>query len=240
MRHTALIVEPRRMKNVDRLIMDTHRKLGHEWKIVFYCGQGLKPYWEPTCPGIEIRELTTNNLSPDEYSNFLKTKQLWESLTGEYVLVFQADTFIVNEPPYTIDFFIRSGYRYIGGNMSYSWRALRRENIRVPHQNFNGGLSLRNRRDMLTILNTYPPSSRARVRDGSPPVDHMTIDAEDVYFTVGCIRLGLKVGDDEEAEHFALHTIFHEKFFGIHKPNSLCKQRIRNQRPEITQFPVFN
>ena len=39
---------------------------------------------------------------------------------------------------------------------------------------------------------------------------------EDVYFTVGCYRLKLKTGDDDETMRFAVHCIYYDKCFGVH------------------------
>ena len=43
--NTALIVEPRFLKNLPFVINDYYKKLGTSWKVVFYCGIGLKSIW---------------------------------------------------------------------------------------------------------------------------------------------------------------------------------------------------
>jgi glycosyltransferase involved in cell wall biosynthesis len=233
-KHTALIVEPRDIKNLDKLINDYKTKLGKDWNIVFYCGKSLKSKWVNTLldPSVEIRELNVNNFNPQEYSDFFKSKELWESLDGEYILVFQADAFIINSEPYNVDYFIKMNKSYIGGNMCYEWAELKNENLFIKCRNFNGGLSLRKRIDMIKIISTF----------GSGKTESNSIKfqsyAEDVYFTVGCYKLNMPLGDDESCENFALHTIHKSDFFGIHNPSKNILEQIKSN-PEMNNYFEF-
>ena len=85
----------------------------------------------------------------------MKSKELWQTLYGDFVLTFQADTYILKKAPYTIEYFINMDKSYIGGNMDHGWNELIRENIYPNYRNFNGGLSLRKRLDMIEIINIY-------------------------------------------------------------------------------------
>jgi len=58
-------------------------------------------------------------------------------------------------------------------------------------------------------------------------------DAEDVYFAIGCVKLGLKIGDDEDSAHFSLHSIYKDEFFGIHQPRKEFGERLNNKFPEL-------
>ncbi len=208
-KNTALIVEPRLIEDLPRIILDYYNKLGTSWHIVFYCGKGLKKYYKSKLipVHIEIRELEVNNFTADEYSTFFKRLDLWENLYGNYVLVFQYDTYILNKAPYNIDYYIYLNQSYIGGNMAYKW--LEFEDLPIEERpkepsNYNGGLSLRNRLHMIQIINYMGYSHYA----------------EDVYFTIGCIKLNLKFGNIKECNNFAIHTIYYNNYFGIHKPIS--------------------
>ena len=159
----------------------------------------------------------------------MKTKELWQTLYGNYVLTFQADTYILNEEPYTIDYFMKLNKSYIGGNMYYIWDEFKRQNINIPYQSFNGGLSLRKRLDMIKVIEKYIPESTVY------PSHNMQSDAEDVYFTVGCYNMGFKIGDDEPSQHLSLHCIFYEKFFGCHNPVEEIEQLILNTYPNINK-----
>jgi GR25 family glycosyltransferase involved in LPS biosynthesis/predicted O-methyltransferase YrrM len=229
--NTALIIEPRDDDDVIDVIFDFNNKLNkdsHNWQIVFYCGKNLKTKWMSVFKdiNIEIRELDTNNLTQNEYSDFCKNKELWESLYGEFVLVFQLDTIIRNEEPYTIDYFTKLNKSFIGGNMYYNWHELTRENIHINIKNLNGGLSLRKRLDMIKIIETFNPENTIR------PSYKIQTDAEDVYFTIGCYKLNLEIGDDEASSFFAVHTIIKEQFFGCHNPCIEIKQKLLDIYPD--------
>jgi len=164
---------------------------------------------------IELCPLLTDNFSSTEqYNDFMKSPRLWKDLTGEFVLTLQADCWILNQPPYTIDYFVKLNKSFVGGNMNYYWQELQREGIHLPIKNFNGGLSLRKRLDLIRITNAFPPKMTLKPEHSMD----FTQDAEDVYFTIGCLKLGLPVGDDEPSSHFAIHCIFHDEAFGIHNP----------------------
>lgn len=234
--NTALIVEPRDMKRIPLIINHFLFTLGANWKIVFYCGSGLKAKWvSKVNKEVEIRELPVSNFNASQYSDLLKSRELWDTLYGEFVLVFQTDAWIMNEPPYTIDYFLSRNKSYIGSNMCYRWEHIE---FKTNFWNYNGGLSLRKRKDMIKIIDTYPPLNTL----DHPPLGQeelsknnpMETYAEDVYFVVGCNRLGLEMGDsDEEFNCFSIHTIFYPRAFGIHKPSPFAKSKLIQLYPEI-------
>jgi len=234
--NTALIVEPRDLKRIPLIINHFIFTLGDTWKIVFYCGKGLKTKWSSKVNRfVEIRELDKNNFSAKEYSDLLKSKEVWDTLYGEFVLVFQTDAWIMNEEPYTIDYFVSRNKSYIGGNMCYKWIEIE---FKTKFWNYNGGLSLRKRKDMLKIIEAFPPQKTLdnppdNLNDMSklPPMECM---AEDVYFVKGCYLLNLELGDtDEHFNHFALHTILYGVAFGVHKPSWFVRQELIKNYPEI-------
>ena len=211
--NTAVIVEPRFLKHLPFVINDFYKKLGLKWKIVFYCGKGLQTIWLDLLknPDIEIRELKTNYYNYSEYCDFIKSKELWENLYGDYVLLFTANSTIINKPPYTIDYFMSLNKSYTGGNQCYLWNEMKRENIYPPHKNFQGGLSLRKRLDMIKIIDTF---GSQKTLENCQQSQSLLTDAEDVYFTIGCYKLGLPVGDDESSSHFSVHNNLKDGFFG--------------------------
>jgi hypothetical protein len=213
--NTALIVEPRFLKHLPFVINDFNNKLGNEWKIVFYCGAGLKNIWiDLINKDIELRELEYNGCSYDDYCDFIKSKKLYETLYGDYVLIFTPNSTIINKHPYTIDYFMSLNKSYIGGNQSYLWNEMIRENLHPKICNFQGGLSLRKRLDMIKIIDTFGTEKNILCCGGSKKLQ---TDAEDVYFTTGCYKLNLPVGDDEICRHFSLHTILVDGFFGANR-----------------------
>jgi hypothetical protein len=246
--NTAVIIEPRKLKNVLPILRNFRSILPHEeWNIVFFCGKNTKSYWESqlpysTNPSIEIRELEHNNLSPEQYNDILKTKTFWESLEGEYILIFQSDTWLNPNSPYKINDFIDRQYSYIGGNQPYVWdEFIVLDKLKIPyHQNgsFNGGLSLRKRQDMIQIIENIPPVPTPpwyEIRRAFeiikemyiPPdtmdeatknqiLDVVKMMAEDTYFTLGSYILNLNIKEDELTREFACHKTYIQNPFGYH------------------------
>ncbi len=235
-----LIVEPRKIPGLANIINKFREKIGQDWVCVFYCGKHLKPYWETSTSlhkEVDVREMEVTNFDHhSNYSDFMKSKKLWDSLEGEFVLTIQADCWIMNEGKYTIEYFMQKNVSYIGGNMCYGWYELERDNIHLNHTNLNGGLSLRKRLDMLKVIDAYPPSQSAWSNLESKGLSE---DAEDVYFAVGCIRLGLKIGDDEDSAHFSLHSIYKEDFFGIHQPRKEFGDRLNTKYPDLKYNNIY-
>lgn len=236
-KNTILLVEPRIIEYIPSLI-ETYHKYLVDWNFIFYCGKGKKQYWKSLLNNyIEIRELDVDNFNtPSKYSFFMKQKQLWESLYGDYVLTIQTDTMIMNIEPYNIDYFINLNKSYIGGNMNFRWNELSRESIYFDNYNFNGGLSLRKRLDMIKVIETFPP---VLFNDKTIYSSKIETDAEDVYFTIGCYKLGMTLGDDDASSHFAVHKIVKNGFFGFHQPCLSIKQDIINMYPELRNSYLF-
>ena len=221
-KNTVLLVEPRNLPDLEKVLAEYQRLLGFEkWHYVFYCGMNSITYWrDKVHPETELRALATDNFSKScYYSDFMKQKWLWEFLRGEFVLTIQADTWPLNREPYTIEYFMSFQKSFIGGNMAevYAWPQLAREKWHLEYLNFNGGLSLRKRRDMIRVIETFPPKPTSETDMNQ----ELESDAEDVYFVIGCHRLGLPVSDDYATFPFAIYLVFtHDaQAFGIHRPH---------------------
>jgi hypothetical protein len=230
--NTALIVEPRVLQRLPQILQRYMNVLGTEkWKFVFYCGKGRKVLWDrvlDTSMPIEIRELEVDNLNGATYSDLFKQADFWRSLYGEFVLVFQSDSWPLSQEQYTIDYFIAMNKSYIGGNGT-GWKETEREGVRFAYANFNGGLSLRKRLDMIRVCEAFP--ARPTLIPGTAS-STLESDAEDVYFTLGCYRLGLPISDDKESAHFAINHHYVDKCFGVHKPNGTARIKVFQNTPE--------
>ena len=236
----ALIVEPRKLEKIDKIITHVYNKLNnnskYNWKILFYCGKGLKTYYLSLFHDIEINiiEIDANNFTLMEYNDLLKSLSLWNNINSEYTLVFQADCYIFNNPPYTIDYFIDKNYTYIGGNMSYEWKELKNHNFNPQYRNFNGGLSLRKTKDMIHVIQSFQPQPSIE------KIDKFETYGEDVYFTIGAYKLNLRVGNTKDDQHFSCHSIITDKCFGIHNSDLfLDKNHLLKIYPEIYNQPYI-
>jgi len=234
-KNTVLLIEPRFKNEILYILANAYNKLGNNWNYVFYCGKSFKANWENILPNfIEIRSLENDNFDNTKlYSDFCKKKELWESLYGKYVLTIQLDTWIMNHDPCNISYFINLNKSYIGGNMGYTWGYFDKINLHHTNRNFNGGLSLRNRLDMLKVIKTYPPLTTLDDRSS------FLAEHEDVYFTFGCIALKLPIGDDIKSSFFSLHTIYRNKCFGIHQPSHEVKQKLKTTNPYLKYINTF-
>jgi hypothetical protein len=233
-KNTVIMIEPRFLSDVVSIMNEYYRFLGNNWHYVFYCGKGTSEKWKK-CKfdmNIELRELHTNNFTePSQYSDFMKQRSLWESLYGDYVLTVQVDTWPMNTIP--IETFINLNQSYIGGFMDHHWNEMVRDKMKVKYCNGNGGLSLRKRMDMIRVIDTYPPKPSYKSSES------LETDAEDVYFYMGCYRLGLRIGDDIVSSHFALHTSPKEKWFAIHKPTPTVAQFLNNAYPHLKNMNPY-
>lgn len=231
-KNTVLMIEPRLIYGLVFVLNNVYRFLQNDWNYVFYCGKSCYSYWQRILPNfIEIRQLQVDNFPKSElYNDFCKNIELWSSLYGEYILTIQADSWIMNKPPYDINYFLKLNKSFIGGNMNYDWGDFfNSQRLQTPViRNFNGGLSLRKRIHMINILREYPPMPTNRYKRRL-----MNEFAEDVYFTIGCYKLGYPVGDDEASSHFSLHTIEKINYFGVHNPKKNIARKINRHYPHL-------
>jgi len=247
--NTILLVEPRRIIYIYDLLKQYQDVLG-KMNYVFFCGKSSFEHWKNELRTlkykVELYPLPVDNMkNSNEYNDFMKRMDLWMYLKGKYVLTIQTDTWINNDKKNkkNLDYFISLNKSYIGGNISHEWDELLRENIHPKYKNFNGGLSLRNRLDMIRIIETYPPEPTVKNSN------KIETDAEDVYFTIGCIKLGLNVGDDEDTIQFAIHDTDYKEnildnFFGIHQPSyrilPYLNKDIRTTFFHLNSIAIFN
>lgn len=213
-------------------------------KLLFFCGKGSSALWRqilaPVLPPnvtVQLIELPVTSLSPAGYSDILKSARLWASIDTEWALVVQLDSWAVGSTAArcTLSYFVSQGYALVGGNQQqrHKWKELPRflpRGVDPAYLNFNGGLSLRRVPDMRAIVAAFPP--RPTVNDSIFAEDFEEA-AEDVYFTVAGYSLGLRMGDDEDAQHFAVHQVAVGDFFGLHKATLNVVEALE-PRPDLT------
>ena len=92
---------------------------------------------------------------------------------------------------------------------------------------------------MIRILETFPPQKTCYNLSKNDPMKQFETDAEDVYFTIGCHRLGLPLGDDNESSHFAVHTLYKNTYFGIHSPQADAAYNLNIYFPELNKINPY-
>jgi len=133
------------------------------------------------------------------YNQLLTSKRFWRKMP-EIVLIFQHDSMLLKPG---IEEFIN--YDFIGANIKH-----------MPGF-MNGGLSIRNSREMLKVINRFQWNG----------------DNEDIYFVKGLRQLGCKLPDEATADRFSVETKFKLGSLGYHAIDKWlneeqCK-KIKNQ-----------
>jgi hypothetical protein len=197
MLYTAVIVEPRKHKALKFVLHNFLTNLSDDWSIIIFHGTENMEYVKdiltslPDHVGrVTLVNLNVSNLTREEYSRLLTTKEFHNKIPTEMFLIFQTDTIIFHKNKHLINNFLN--YDYVGAPW-LPWCQV------GPYQVGNGGLSLRKKSKMLQIIETVP-------YHGQP---------EDIYF---CGTGLLHTPSFEEAKTFAIENIFNPISFGCHQP----------------------
>jgi len=139
--YTAVIVEPREHKALELVLKNFTDNLDKNiWLFVIYCSEKNKNYVlnikNKLNIDIVIIPLFNNNITISQYSKLLVTKEFYEVIPTNHLLIFQTDSIILNKD--IIYDFMK--YDYVGA----PW---------PDKNNGNGGLSLRKRTKMIDIIN---------------------------------------------------------------------------------------
>ncbi len=205
-----VIVEPRKHKDLERVLKNFDEHIPKEWDLYIFCGKSAQGFAEQAASFIKdrhviIQALDTDNLTADEYNTLFKQPSFWEKVNAENILVFQTDAVLCKNSPFNIDNF--TSYDYIG--CAYTDSAIGRSNRKIwdgmPFYGV-GGLSFRKKSFMLKCISSYPQQH------------HL---AEDVYFSLCSESSTNKPISAKVLNEFCTQEQFHEKSFGGHKTKLL-------------------
>jgi len=216
----AIIVEPRNTDVLFDLLHWTVRLLSpHGWKFIVFCGvdnyDAIRTFADDLQISdiFEIRNMAVSNLSIWDYNSRLLSKEFWESIPYEHILIYQTDSVLLDGD---LESFLQ--YDYVGAPFHSKDRFARASTIKyciltkLGIQNKikyifndifgqNGGLSLRRKSAMLKCLDADIDKNAA----------------EDTYFSVRCENLINKPHKDI-AKQFSVETIYYDNPKGYHKP----------------------
>ncbi|NCV18990.1 MAG: hypothetical protein EBW42_09525 [Rhodobacterales bacterium] len=98
-------------------------------------------------PNIQIIKLDVENLTQNQYSKLLTTKEFWKNLNGEKILIYQEDSFLFKK---NINDFL--SFDFIGAPFP--------KNVNdTPNLVGNGGFSLRTKSKMLEVISKISPEN---------------------------------------------------------------------------------
>lgn len=210
--YEAVFIDFRILPHIEFLIRNTILKLGSSWSYTIICGIDNYEY---ICDivnninkNIKIIKLEYNNLSQGEYSNLLTTKNFWDKLYGEQILIYQEDSLIFNK---NIKPFLK--YDFIGAPFG-------KDKNDTPNCVGNGGFSLRTKCKMLEVIKNCKLED-LNVNSSTQNFMDMTkleYPPEDVYFSKNMqeYKIG-DVSDWNSAYKFSSEQVFNPNSFGGHK-----------------------
>jgi hypothetical protein len=206
----AVFIEFRVLPHFEFIIRNAIHKLGEGWSHTVVCGKLnfgiLNMICKSISPQIRVIQSNFNNLTHNDYSEFLCTFEFWNYFYGEKILIYQEDSCIFKK---NISEFLQ--YDYIGAPYG---------NIKSKQYVGNGGLSLRSRSCMLEVIHRQPLSTFAIPQFTQDYCDEMRLRycPEDVYFSINMQTMGIgSVADWDIAHSFSTESLENEDTFGGHQ-----------------------
>ena len=146
----AVIVEPREHKYLIPVVLNfienlpngTPIQIFHGTKNISFIKKGLNEHIESG--KIRMTNLGKENLSIKDYNNLLTSKNFWNQINGENILIFQTDTCLCSKNKHKIYDILK--YDYVGA----PWKSKK-----MPKLGGNGGLSFRKKSKMLQECSKY-------------------------------------------------------------------------------------
>ena len=216
-RYTAIIIEPRKLKVLRRVLRNFLENLDSNWDIIVFHGTKNKEFVERIVAQdlpefknrIELKSLNRPNLDasgPNSYNGIMKSREILDQIPTEVFLVFQTDSVICSQHKDLLDKFLKCDY--VGA--PWGW---------MPGG--NGGLSLRRKSKMLEVIDVCP----------------ITPENEDSVFSTGCHgRVSVRNPTKEEAKEFAIETMYSPKSWGIHKAWGHLPQHMEQFKQQCADF----
>ena len=96
--YEAVIVEFRILPHIEFIIRNAIQKLGSKWSYTIICGNLnyhlCKNISQKISENITVIKLNHINMTQQQYSDFLMTKEFWDLIYGEKILIYQEDSLI--------------------------------------------------------------------------------------------------------------------------------------------------
>ena len=96
--YEAVFIE---LPNIEFIIRNAILKLGKSWSFTIICGNKniryVKHMVKRISMNINIIHLDYDNMTRNEYSNYLMTSQFWNLLKGDKILIYQEDSLVLKK-----------------------------------------------------------------------------------------------------------------------------------------------
>lgn len=206
----AVIVEPRKHKNLVNVILNFNSILPDDWKIKLFHGNTaydfvmnseLKDLYDSN--KLLLQNLDVDNLNALTYSDLFKTKKFWLDCLAENILIFQTDSVLCSKSKFKINDFMH--FDYIGS----VWSNIYDDRVHGG----NGGFSFRKQSAMIECIERIPPSKTTNTFDYNKIEEHQ----EDLYFVLGLAKLNKKLATKQDCINFGAQHYFGGNSFGTHR-----------------------
>ena len=210
----AVIVEPREHSKLKIVVKNIIENL-KDVKVQIFHGNLNKDFiLSELCNNIDniiLTSLNKDNLTIREYSDMLLTKNFYDQINGERILLFQTDSCICN---YNEDI-LKScqDFGYVGAPTG-SYRD-------IPWQ--NGGFSFRRKSLMIKAVNTIKKGEKIFPEDRFFSMDKKNITNPAIY---------------EIANKFSVEKYYYDNPFGIHK--CWKYQKDYNLKELVKKYPIID
>jgi GR25 family glycosyltransferase involved in LPS biosynthesis len=207
----AVLVEHRQLPHLEVLLRNMIYNLGNTWSYTIICGKNniheISRFCKKISKNIKIINTYKDNITQNEYNNWLCTSEFWDLFVGEKILIYQEDTCIFKEIP---DTFLN--YDYVGAPFGPECVS--------PVNVGNGGFSLRTKSVMKEVIKRYPATNFKTSKsfiNNYKNAKKLDLYPEDNYFPQ--IMQELKIGEVapyEVAKQFSSEHVFTEGCIGMH------------------------
>ena len=209
-KYTAVIVEPRQHAAMQFVLNNFMTNLDNDWNFVIFHGTENENYVKDIIDihlstyknRITLVNMGVKNMTVADYSMMFYEEELYKYIPTETFLVFQTDSIILKENKHKIRDFMQ--YDYVGAPWPKHMGILGKMEVG------NGGLSLRKKSKMLSLL----PYKEIAVENGK----YGKYLAEDQFFNGYHVRnVNIRRPALEKAKEFSVESFFCSQPFGVHK-----------------------
>lgn len=234
----AVIVEPRKHKYLIPVIKQVMSNFDKTWNLQIFGSDMNETYVKENIKGnYEFINMGINDLiSSDAYSLLLESKHFWNKIKEEHIIIFQTDSFIINN-----NYEIPTKYPYLGAQYRYYYAGQQFDAVN-PIKGIDamcGGFSYRKRSAMIDCINNVTNDDITQYRSSNNLSNAHFINKfiipEDVFFEHALVILGYispsHTVQDESSRFcinylYAMYDIDPLTAFGIHPFDKFPKHEI--------------